>query len=284
MVPEPVLVTGATGNTGSAVVAGLRSRGARARPASRRPDPADPDAVAFDWSDPTTFTAALNGVHAVYVVAPAGDADPMPMVRPFLELAAAHGVQRVVQVSSSAIERGCSGLGEIHDAVVELFAEPTVLRPSWFMQNFVGDHPLASSIRDEHEIVTATGAGRLGFIDADDIAATAVEALLAPEPVGAELILTGPESLSYTDAAAILSDVLGHHIRHVEVPPEERAAQFTAAGLSPTYARVLAALDGRISAGEQDFVTTTVQNVTGRPPTTLRDFLTRALDEVHLRG
>ena len=277
--PDLILVTGATGNTGTAVVAGLRSRGSHVRPASRRPDPADPDALVFDWADPRTFGAALRGAAAIYLVAPTGDADPVSMVGPFLELAAHQGVQRVVQLSSSAIERGEPGLGEIHDALVELFAEPTVLRPSWFMQNFVGDHPVAAGIRDAREIVTATGAGRLGFIDADDIAATAVEALLAPEPVGEELVLTGPESLSYADAAAILSEVLGHHIRHVDVSLAERAAQFTAAGLSEEFAGVLAALDQRISAGEQDFVTTTVRDITGRPPTSLRDFL----HQVHLR-
>lgn len=277
--PDSILVTGATGNTGTAVVAGLRSRGSHVRPASRRPDPADPDALVFDWADATTFAAALRGATAIYLVAPAGDADPVSMVGPYLELAAHQGVRRVVLLSSSAIERGEPGLGEIHDVIAGKFSEATVLRPSWFMQNFVGDHPLAHSIRESREIVTATGVGRLGFIDADDIAATAVEALLAPEPVGEELVLTGPESLSYADAAAILSEVLGHHIRHVDVSPAERASQFTAAGLSEEFAGVLAALDERISAGEQDFVTTTVRDVTGRPPTSLRDFL----HQVHLR-
>ncbi len=282
--PEPVLVTGATGNTGTAVVAGLRARGSRVYPASRRPHPADQDARVFDWADATTFGAALRGATAIYLVAPAGHADPVSMVRPFLGLAAEQGVRRVVLLSSSAIERGEPGLGEIHDVIASKFPEATILRPSWFMQNFVGDHPVAHSIRESREIVTATGTGRLGFIDANDIAATAVDALLAPEPVGEELLLTGPESLSYADAAAILSDVLGYQVRHVDVSPAERAAQFTATGLSEEFAYVLAALDGRISAGEQDFVTTTVRDVTGRPPTSLRDFLAaQPLHEVHLR-
>ncbi|MEW5812488.1 MAG: NAD(P)H-binding protein [Actinomycetota bacterium] len=275
--PDPVLVTGATGNTGTGVLAGVRARGQQARAASRRPDPADPDAVAFDWLDRTTFGAALEGVQAIYLVAPAGAADPMPMVRPFLELAAAQGVRRVVQLSSSAIERGEPGLGEIHDLVAELFAEPTVLRPSWFMQNFVGDHPLAESIRDRSEIVTATGPGRLGFIDANDIAATAVHALVDSEPVGEELVLTGPESLSYPEAAVILSDGLGHEVRHVDVSSAELAAQLAAAGYSEEFATVLAALDDRIRAGEQDFVTTTVRDITGHTPTSLRSFLSARL-------
>lgn len=270
---DPILVTGATGNTGVSVVAGLRDRGLRARAASRHPDPADPDAVAFDWADAGTFPAALDGVGAVYLVAPVGAADPVPMVRPFLEQAATGGMRRVVLLSSSAVQRGEPGLGEIHDLVATLFAEATVLRPSWFMQNFVGNHPLAESLRHAREIVTATGAGRLGFIDAADIAATAVVALTAREPVDAELLLTGPESLSYADTAAIVSDVLGVPVRHVDVSTAELARRLTAAGYSAEFSAVLAGLDERIRAGEQDFVTSTVRDLTGRPPTSLRHFL-----------
>lgn len=270
---EPILVTGATGNTGVSVVAGLRDRGDAVRAATHRPDPGDADAVRFDWFDPSTFAAALAGVRAIYLVAPAGVADPAPVVRPFLEQAAAGGVRRVVALSSSAVARGEPLLGEIHALVVDLFSESTVLRPSWFMQNFTGDHALAEGIRRSREIVTATGDGRLGFIDAADIAAVAVEALVADRPVGDELVLTGPEALSYGHAAAIVSDVLGTPVRHVDVTTAELAERLTRAGLTGEFAAGLAALDERIRAGEQDLVTTTVHDVTGRRPTSLREFL-----------
>ena len=270
---DPILVTGATGNTGAPIVAGLREWGLRARAASRHPDPADADAVVFDWSDDATFAPALTDVRAVYLVAPAGAADPVPMVRPFLELAAARDVRRVVLLSSSAVERGQPGLGEIHDLVAGLVAEPAVLRPSWFMQNFVGDHPLAQGIRETREIVTATGDGRLAFIDAADIAAVAVEALTAPEPVSGELVLTGPESLSYAEAAAIASEILGEPVRHVDVSTAELTRRLVAAGYPADFAGMLAALDERIRAGEQDLVTTTVRDITGRAPTSLGHFL-----------
>lgn len=270
---DPILVTGATGNTGVPVVAGLRDRGHRVWAASRHPDPADPDAVAFDWTDGATFAAALDGVRAVYLVAPVEATDPVPMVRPFLELAAARGVRRVVSLRSSAVERGEPGLGEIHDLVATLFPEATVLRPSWFMQNFIGNHPLAESIRRTREIVTATGEGRLGFIDAADIAATAVAALTAAHPVGEDLVLTGPESLSYGDAVGIVSEVLGEPVRHVDVSTAALAGRLAAAGCPAEFAAMLAALDERIRAGEQDFVTATVRDVTGRAPVALRDFL-----------
>lgn len=270
-----VLVTAATGNTGSRVVTGLRELGRRARAASRNPDPGDSDAVTFDWADASTFAPALAGVGAIYLVAPVSVADPLPMVRPFLESAAAAGVRRVVQLSSSAVTRGDPVLGEIHDLGARLLPEYTALRPSWFMQNFVGDHPLADGIRRSREVLTATGAGRLGFIDAADIAAVAVQALIRPQYAGGELLLTGPEALSYPQAAALVSEAIGEPVRHVDLSTGELATRLTGADYPAEYAMALAALDARIRAGEQDFVTTVVAEITGRPPTALREFLTR---------
>jgi uncharacterized protein YbjT (DUF2867 family) len=272
--PDRYLVTGATGNTGAHVVTGLRQHGYPARAASRRPAPEDADAVIFDWADDSTFTAALEDVCAIYLVAPTGVADPVPLVRPFLEQAAGVGVRRVVQLSSSAVARAEPGLGEIHDIVAKLFAQFTILRPSWFMQNFVGDHPLAEGIRRSRQVMTATGDGRLGFIDAIDIAAVAVQALVSPQPLAAELVLTGPEAMSYAQAGAVVSDVLGHRVEHVDLTTAELAKRLTDSGASPEFARGLAGLDARIRAGEQDCVTSTVHDVTGRTPTSLRDFLT----------
>ncbi|WP_241383827.1 NAD(P)H-binding protein [Rhodococcus sp. CH91] len=267
------LVTGATGNTGTHVAAGLRDRGLRVRTASRHPVPAD-GAVRFDWGDVSTFDATLDGIDAVYLVAPVGVADPAPLVRPFLESAVDRGVQRVVQLGSSAVGKGDPGLGEIHSLVSELVPRWTVLRPSWFMQNFVGDHPLAEGIRTSGQIITATGAGRLGFIDAADIAAVAVEALTAEDPIEGELILTGPEALSYADAAAVVSDVHGRPVEHIDLTTEQMVQRLVDTGLAPEFARMLAGLDARIRAGQEDRVTGTVEMVTGRPATSLRDFLT----------
>ena len=65
------------------------------------------------------------------------------------------------------------------------------------MQNVTGEHYLARMVRAEDRIVTATGEGRVSFVDADDIAAVAVHALLDETRPAAELVLTGPEALSY---------------------------------------------------------------------------------------
>lgn len=179
----------------------------------------------------------------------------------------------MVLLSSSAVNRGEPALGEIHDLVAGLLEEYTVLRPSWFMQNFVGDHALAQGIRCSREVITATGTGRLGFVDAADIAAVAVAALTSPEPIADELIITGPEALSYPDAADILTEQLGEPVRHLDLTTAELVTRLVESGLPPAFAAGLAGLDERIRAGEQDVVTSVVSDVTGQAPTSLRRFL-----------
>jgi uncharacterized protein YbjT (DUF2867 family) len=263
-----VLVTGGTGTTGSRVAAALRERDVPVRVASRRPANGQ---IRFEWADPGTHANALDGVRAVYLVAPVGVADPAPLVAPFLDLARERGVRRIVLLSSSAVQEGAPGLGELHRMVRAVAPEPTVLRPSWFMQNFLDDHPHARSACTDGEIVTATGAGRVAFVDAGDIAAVAVHALADEESHVGEYVLTGPEALSYADAAAVLTEVTGRPVRHRAVGVEELTERFVAAGYPRDFSAVLAALDAAIARGSEDRTTSAVQDVTGRPPRSFRE-------------
>ena len=267
----PVLVLGGTGTTGSRVAEQLRGRGVPVRVASRHPR-ADGQ-VRFDWSERATHAAALAGVRRVYLVAPVGEADPVPLVEPFLAAALAGGVRRVVLLSSSAVPEGAPVLGQVHRLVRTTMPEWTVLRPSWFMQNFVSDHPLAAGIRDAGEIVTATGAGRLPFVDAGDIAAVVVAALLDEPAHNTELLVTGPAALSYADAAAVITAATGRPVHHHNVGVAELAARHTAAGYPPDFAAILAALDDDIRRGTQELVSPTVARLTGRPPRSFQDFV-----------
>lgn len=271
-----VLVIGGTGTTGSRVATFLRGRGAALRIASRRPSPASAefDSVRFDWADPASHRSALQGVRDVYLVAPTGVVDPAPLVEPFLEVAGKCGVRRIVMLSSSAVAEGAPGLGELHSMVRAAFSESTVLRPSWFMQNFLGDHPLAQGIRDRGEIVTATGEGRIAFVDAGDIAAVAGHALLDDISHPAEHVITGPEALSYADAGAALIELTGWPVTHRTVAVGELTERLVGAGYSPEFAAALGALDTAIAGGAEDRVTSTVLDVTGRRPRSFREFVT----------
>ena len=271
-----VLVLGATGSTGQAVVDGLRGHHELAvRTATRAAvAPTDFEHVRFDWLDPTTHSAALDGVERIYLVAAVGVADPVRMVGPFLERARTGGVRRVVMLSSSAVETGDPGLGEVADAVRDTLPEWEILRPSWFMQNFVGQHSIAQTIRAGGEFHTSSGTGRLPFIDARDIGGVAAHLLAAPRAHNAEHLLTGPEALSYDDAAAILAAVTGRSVRHHAVSTDEHIRFLVDAGYDPDFAAILAALDARVSAGAESTVTDTVERLTGRMPRSFRDFVT----------
>ncbi|MFD8862826.1 NAD(P)H-binding protein [Streptomyces sp. NPDC059590] len=274
MAEPTVLVTGATGNTGSRLLPLLAARGARIRAAARRPAPAagPHETVRFDWRDPATHAAALRGATHLYLIAPVAEAEPLSLVEPFLADAVRQGVRRVVLLSSSAVTAETPGLGSLHRLVQETAPEWTVLRPSWFMQNFTRDHPVAQAIRATGEIVTATGDARVGFVDAGDIAAVAARALLDERPHDTAHIITGPEAIGYGDAARIIAEVSGRAVRHVAVDTAALAGRLTDAGYPKEFAAMLAGLDEDIRRGAEDRTTDTVLRVTGRAPRSFRDF------------
>lgn len=264
----PILVTGATGHTGRLVVEGLAAAGHAPRAASRNPAPGG---IRFDWTDPSTHADALAGIERMYLVAPIGVADPAPIVRPFLERGLAGDLRRVVLLSASATEPSEHGLGALHRLVSELVPECGVLRPSWFMENFVGDHPVAAGMR-AGIATTATGDGRVGFVDVTDIAAVATQLLVQDDAPRGDYVLTGPEALSYADVCDLATVLTGPSIRHVAVSAARRASEIEATGVPAEFAAILADMDVAISHGSEDRVTDTVPLVTGRPARSMADF------------
>ncbi|NUK02564.1 NmrA family NAD(P)-binding protein [Streptomyces lunaelactis] len=275
--PAATLVIGATGTTGSRVTAGLIAERHRVKAAGRSATPVDgAQAVRFDWNEPATWGDALDGVEGVYLVPPIGSSDPAAVMLPFLRQARAAGVRRAVLLSSSAIPAGGPAVGQVHEDLPGLFEQWAVLRPSWFMQNFTGPTPHARSIREEGAILTATGEGRVGFVDAQDIAAVAVRALTDEQAPNTDLILTGPQTLSYDDVAAIIAEVTGRPVVHRQLTFEQLRDRW-AAEIPLEFATMLAGMDRSIADGAEDRTSDTVQRLTGRPPGTLRAFAEREL-------
>ncbi|MFE1839772.1 NmrA family NAD(P)-binding protein [Streptomyces sviceus] len=267
------LVIGATGTTGSRTAAQLTAAGHRVKAASRRGTPvADAEPVPFDWHAPDTHISALDGVDRVYLIPPVGDSDPAAVMLPFLRQARGLGVRRAVLLSSSAIPAGGPAVGTVHQALPGLFEEWAVLRPSWFMQNFTGAHAHGRSIRDDGTIWTATGSGRVAFVDAEDIAAVAVRALTDERAPDTDLVLTGPEALSHDDIATIITEVTGRSVAHRRLTYEQMRDRLTAE-VPVEFAALLADLDRAIAAGAEDRVTDTVQRLTGRAPRSFRGLL-----------
>ncbi|MGW0909511.1 NmrA family NAD(P)-binding protein [Streptomyces sp. NPDC002853] len=271
------LVIGATGTTGSRTAAQLSAVGHRVKAASRRAvDVPGAEPVAFDWYEPATHAAALDGADRVYLIPPVGDADPAAVMLPFLQQAHTAGVHRAVLLSSSAIPEGGPAVGRVHQALPDLFEHWAVLRPSWFMQNFTGTHAHAVSIREEGAIWTATGSGRVGFVDVEDIAAVAAHALTDEHAPNTDLVLTGPEALSYDDIAATITQVAGRPVNHHRLSYEQMRDRLTAQ-VPLEFASMLAGMDRAIAEGAEDRITDTVQRLTGRPARSFRALLEREL-------
>ncbi|RYG80524.1 SDR family oxidoreductase [bacterium] len=268
---DRILVTGATGTTGRHVAEILRQRGRVALSATRRPG--KPDQVHLDWDQPATFAAALEGVSAVYLVAPTDRTDHLATMRPFLEEAIRREVGPLVLLSAASLPEDGPMMGEVQGWLRVHAPRWVSLRPSWFMQNLIRQH--LPGILAEGRIRSATGTGRVAFIDAVDIARTAVAALTSPDMATGDVVLTGPEPLSYDDVAAEITRASGRPVQHERLTEGELAARHEAAGLPRDYAELLARMDGEIAGGAEDRTTDGVARLTGVAPTSFADFIHR---------
>lgn len=264
-----ILLTGGTGKNGRRITEKLREQNIEPRITSR--SPAGAEFVHFDWMDAGTYEEATADVRAIFLVAPSGVHELLDAMQPFLEYAIHRGVDRFVLLSASSLEEGGPMMGSVHAFLKHHAPHWTVLRPTWFMQNFSEMHHL-KTICEEGAIYSATGDGRVPFIDVNDIAAVAVEALVQPNFPDRDLVLTGPEALSYDTVAQLISEASGIKVEHRHLSEAELAARFSANGLPPEYARSLAAMESAISTGTEDRITTEVRNVTGHSPTAFSKF------------
>ena len=272
MTHTPILLTGGTGKTGRRIAERLSRGGRRARVASRSGRSiAGHEGSRFNWGEPEGYADALRGVEAIYLVAPSDATDPLGAMLPFLERARGAGVRRFVLLSASSLEKGGPLMGRVHAWLEAEAPEWAVLRPTWFMQNF-SEAQHQPSIRDEDKIYTAAGDGRVPFIDADDIAAAAVAALLAPEPPNRDFVLTGPRALSYDDVATIIGEAAGRPVEHVRLTEAELAQRWRALGIAPEYAAALAAMDTAIAGGSEDRLSDAVVTLTGAAPRSFETF------------
>jgi uncharacterized protein YbjT (DUF2867 family) len=264
------LILGGTGRTGSLLAGMLARQGLPARTASRHG--AD---VRFDWDDPATYPDALAGVDRLYLVTPVLRVCYAEQVAGFLDLAEDAGVRHITFLSTynaeqaprgidiAAVEAGLAGRQAVTHAI---------LRPAWVMQNFADDHlPVIDGV-----LTAPSGGGTEAFVDADDIAAVAAETLLDPGAhAGARYTLTGPQALTFREAAGIIAAVAGRPVLYNDIDQETWISGALAAGVPADYAVMLRWLTGAIIAGDGSTPTDEIEKVTGRKPATLREFAER---------
>jgi uncharacterized protein YbjT (DUF2867 family) len=252
-----ILVTGATGTIGSAIVRLLAARGVPSRAMSRHGD------VRADFDDPASLRPAVLGVDTVFLLTAPGARVP-DHDHAMISAAAEAGVRKVVKLSAV----GGNGSPAQWHAPGEQALEGsglawTVLRPSAFASNALA---WAGPIQAGDPIPNMTGAGAQGVVDPRDVAEVAVEALLHDEHDGATYTLTGPELVSVPDQVAQLAEVLGRPLTTVDVPPEALLNH----GLDPSVAEMAVRGQYLVRAGGNALVTDDVARVLGRPARTFR--------------
>lgn len=259
-----ILVTGATGNVGHALVAQLAAGGVAVRALSRSPGaltfPPGVELVRGDLTDAAGFGEVLRGVDALFLFTPPGGSDAAA-------LAARHGVRHIVLLSSAVVERAdprANAIAARHaaaeSAVRDCGASWTLLRPDSFAANALA---WAASIRSEGVVRAAFGASLRNPIHEADVAAVAMRALLEECYAGAILELTGPAAIAQAEQVAVIGRAIGRRVRFEELPPDVALAEMCTRMPAPVAERLLAY--AARSVEHAPAVTATVQEVTGRP-------------------
>ncbi|MFB4280142.1 NAD(P)H-binding protein [Nonomuraea sp. MTCD27] len=263
-----IVVTGATGSIGRALVGRLRGHDVLAVVRRDAEDLGVPYAKA-DFDRPDTIGGLLNPGDRLFLNSSLwpGYVDAH---RAVIDLAARAGVAQIVAVSVRDAEPGAKlgmGMHGAVDAHLRKSGVPwTILQPSGFMQNLPRDFEHGS-------MYGAYGTTPVNYIDARDIADVAAALLTAPVGPDRDLVLTGPESLSHDRIAEEIGRALGRPVRYVNLPVPEMTAHLERQGIPQPHAGDLAALMAETGDGRWAATTTAVRDVTGRPPRPLSAFL-----------
>jgi uncharacterized protein YbjT (DUF2867 family) len=257
---KPILVTGGTGKTGRRVAERLEARGVPVRIGSRYGEPP------FDWDDRSTWTPALKGTGSVYV---SHYLDALPgaaeTIGSFAELAVRSGAPHLVLLSG----RGEPEADLAQQAVRDSGAELTILRATWFAQNFEdGWRELVLS----GEVALPAGDTPEPFVDVDDIADVAVAALTDDRHIGQSYELTGPRLLTFAEAVDEISGAVGREIRYLPVSIEEFAAGAADQGVPGDVIELLTYLFGEVLDGRNAHLADGVRRALGRGPRDFSDY------------
>lgn len=274
--PGPVLVTGATGNVGGAVVRHLLARGhaprAAVRDLSAKTAPGV-DPVVLDFHRPETFGPALAGASGLFLLRPPAIARVRRTLCALVDAAAAAGVGHVVFLSVTGAEQ--NRLVPHHAVEQHLLKGPvpwTILRPGFFAQN-LGD-AYRADLRERDELYLPAGRGRVAWVDTRDLGELAAELLLDPAAHrGRAYTLTGGETRDFAEVAALLSERLGRPIHYTAASALGYLRRQRARGMPWAQALVLMVLHLGLRRGQAERVDPTLGALLGRPPRTIADYI-----------
>lgn len=261
---KTIAIIGATGKTGTRVLAQLQQLGYSTRALSRKSD------TVFDWSDWSTWEPALSGTESAYVTyypdlaVPQAESD----MQAFVSTAKAVGMRHLVLLSG----RGEDGAQRAEAAFKASGLDWNVVRASWFMQNFSESFMLEGL--KNGELVLPEPKAAEPFIDVDDIADVAVAALTRKDLRNQLLEITGPEILSFAQCVQSIAKTSARNIGFKTLPVDAYLNAAKADGLPEDLAWLINELFVNVLDGRNENTTQTIENVLGRPARTFHDYVT----------
>ncbi|MBD9467882.1 SDR family oxidoreductase [Pseudoxanthomonas sp. PXM01] len=282
--PAPtLLVTGASGQLGSAVVRHLldtlKFPAERIIVTSRSPEGLADLAArgvtvrAADFDQPGSLVAAFAGADRLLLVSTDALMEPgkrLTQHRAAVQAAVDAGVKHVVYTSLPSADTSHVSFAPDHWGTEQALSASslgwTVLRNAWYFENLAYSLPgaLASG-----EWATAAGEGRIAYIARDDLARAAAVALASGNATNRILTLTGERAWSARDIAARVSALTGKPLAVVDITPEQLVEGLKAHGFPPVLADVFASFDAATAAGDLGAVTDDYAQLTGQTPTAL---------------
>lgn len=273
-----VLVLGASGHVGQPLVAELLAKGEQVKAASRSGQAfGAAEGVVFDFADPTTFDAAFDGVDRAYVMLPGGYVESKALLEPVIQAAAERNVKVVFQSVLGVDADDSIPYRQVEIALENSGVPYVILRPNWFADNF---HTYWKAGIDQGVIGVPAGEGKSSFIDVRDIASSAAAALTTNRFDNQAFNLTGPEALSYAQAAQKISAALGKPVAYQAMEEGAFCDLLKSVGVPADYAEFLTSIFYPVREGWTAGVSDAVATLTGNAPRSLDEYIADHLAEL----
>jgi uncharacterized protein YbjT (DUF2867 family) len=271
-------ITGATGRVGGRVASKLAGAGVDmrllVRDVQRAPTLGGASAAAMSsYGDAAAVREALDGVRVVLMVSASEAADRLEQHRTFIDAAAAAGVEHLVYTSFAGAAEDCTfTLGRDHWAT-EQHIRRSGMQLTALRDNFYSDL-MSALVGDDGTIRGPAGNGRVASVAVDDVADVAAAVLLdSAAHADKTYTLTGPESLTLNEAAALLSKAQGRPVEYVSETVEEAYASRASYGAEQWQLDAWVSTYTAIARGEVATVSDDVERLTGHPALSLADLL-----------
>ena len=271
-----ILITGASGTVGQEVLNQIVKTGQPIRAAFQSATkastaPASVEAVIMDYNQPETIRTALRDVDKIFLVGPVAP-NLLALERKAADEIARSAVRQIVKLSAMGGRAATFPRQhqESEDYIKSSRIPYTFLRPNGFMQNMVNYN--GAAIRSQNAFYGSQGDGQVSHIDLRDIAAVTVKVLTEDGHLNKIYTLTGPEALTNSRIAEILSRTLGREIKYVDLPAAQMKQALLTAGMPEWNADGILDLSELYRTGGSSIVSTDVEHILARRPISFAQF------------